>query len=57
MSYATKFASAFYGPYREAVGTAGLLKGDKKTYYHRPRQFATRRCARPSRTSPKAPTC
>ncbi|BCH17323.1 porphobilinogen synthase [Mesorhizobium sp. L-2-11] len=33
MSYATKFASAFYGPYREAVGTADLLKGDKKTYY------------------------
>lgn len=33
MSYATKFASACYGPYREAVGTAGLLKGDKKTYY------------------------
>jgi porphobilinogen synthase len=33
MSYATKFASAFYGPYREAIGTAGLLKGDKNTYY------------------------
>lgn len=33
MSYATKFASAFYGPYREAIGTRGLLKGDKKTYY------------------------
>jgi porphobilinogen synthase len=33
MSYATKFSSAFYGPYREAVGTLGLLKGDKKTYY------------------------
>ena len=33
LSYATKFASAFYGPYREAVGTHGLLKGDKKTYY------------------------
>ncbi len=33
MSYATKFASAFYGPYREAIGTSGLLKGDKKTYY------------------------
>ncbi len=33
MSYATKFASCFYGPYREAVGTGGLLKGDKKTYY------------------------
>lgn len=33
MSYATKFASGFYGPYREAIGTSGLLKGDKKTYY------------------------
>jgi porphobilinogen synthase len=33
MSYATKFHSAFYGPYREAIGTAGLLQGDKKTYY------------------------
>lgn len=33
MSYATKFASAFYGPYREAINTGGLLKGDKKTYY------------------------
>lgn len=33
MSYATKFASAFYGPYREAVSTGELLKGDKKTYY------------------------
>src|SRR5690606_7324852 len=33
MSYATKFASAFYGPYRDAIGTSGLLKGDKKTYY------------------------
>lgn len=33
MSYATKFASGHYGPYREAISTAGLLKGDKKTYY------------------------
>ncbi|MCB1386992.1 MAG: porphobilinogen synthase [Nitratireductor sp.] len=33
MSYAAKFASTFYGPYREAVSTGGLLKGDKKTYY------------------------
>jgi len=33
MSYATKFASAHYGPYREAISTSGLLKGDKKTYY------------------------
>jgi porphobilinogen synthase len=33
MSYATKFASGYYGPYREAIGTAGVLRGDKKTYY------------------------
>jgi porphobilinogen synthase len=33
MSYATKFASCHYGPYREAISTSGLLKGDKKTYY------------------------
>lgn len=33
MSYATKYASAYYGPFREAIGTSGLLKGDKKTYY------------------------
>jgi porphobilinogen synthase len=33
LSYATKFASAFYGPYREAIGTGGLLQGDKKSYY------------------------
>ena len=32
MSYAAKFASAYYGPFREAVGAKGLLKGDKKTY-------------------------
>jgi porphobilinogen synthase len=32
LSYAAKFASAFYGPYRDAVGSATALKGDKKTY-------------------------
>lgn len=32
MSYAAKYASAFYGPFRDAVGSHGLLKGDKKTY-------------------------
>ena len=57
MSYATKFASAFYGPYREAIGTGGLLKGDKKTYYHRPRQRRRGGARGRSRTSPKAPTC
>ena len=32
LSYAAKYASAFYGPFRDAVGASGLLKGDKKTY-------------------------
>ena len=32
MSYAAKYASAFYGPFRDAVGSGGLLKGDKKNY-------------------------
>ena len=32
MSYAAKYASAFYGPFRDAVGASGALKGDKKTY-------------------------
>jgi porphobilinogen synthase len=32
MSYAAKFASAYYGPFRDAVGASGALKGDKKTY-------------------------
>jgi len=32
MSYAAKYASAFYGPFRDAVGASGLLVGDKKTY-------------------------
>ena len=32
MSYAAKYASAFYGPFRDAVGSRGRLKGDKKSY-------------------------
>lgn len=32
MSYAAKYASCFYGPFRDAVGATGALKGDKKTY-------------------------
>jgi porphobilinogen synthase len=31
-AYAAKYASAFYGPYREAIGSAKALRGDKKTY-------------------------
>jgi len=32
MAYAAKYASAFYGPFRDALGSAGALKGDKRTY-------------------------
>ena len=32
LSYAAKYASSFYGPFRDAVGSNSLLKGDKKTY-------------------------
>src|SRR5262245_64426828 len=32
MAYAAKYASAFYGPFRDAVGSAKTLSGDKRTY-------------------------
>jgi porphobilinogen synthase len=32
MAYSAKYASAFYGPFRDAVGSTGALKGDKRTY-------------------------
>ena len=32
MAYAAKYASAFYGPFRDAIGSAAVLKGDKRTY-------------------------
>ena len=32
MSYAAKYASAFYGPFRDAIGSSSALKGDKRTY-------------------------
>ncbi|MBI1364730.1 MAG: porphobilinogen synthase [Alphaproteobacteria bacterium] len=32
MAYAAKYASGFYGPYRDAIGSSGVLKGDKRTY-------------------------
>lgn len=40
MAYAAKYASAFYGPFRDAVQTGGLLKGDKKTYQMDPANSA-----------------
>ncbi|WP_068315947.1 porphobilinogen synthase [Polycladidibacter hongkongensis] len=36
MAYSAKYASAFYGPFRDAVGTSGTLKGDKRTYQMSP---------------------
>ena len=36
LSYAAKYASGFYGPYRNAIGSASALKGDKKTYQQNP---------------------
>ena len=36
LSYAAKFASGFYGPYRDAIGTSTALKGDKRTYQMNP---------------------
>ena len=36
LSYAAKYASAFYGPFRDAVGASGALKGDKKSYQMNP---------------------
>ena len=48
MSYAAKFASGFYGPFRDAVGASGRLVGDKKTYQINPanREEALRCVAR-----------
>lgn len=36
LSYAAKYASGFYGPYRDAIGSATALKGDKRTYQQDP---------------------
>ena len=36
LSYAAKYASGFYGPYRDAIGSAKSLQGDKKTYQQDP---------------------
>ena len=36
MAYSAKYASAFYGPFRDAIGSTGVLKGDKRTYQLNP---------------------
>jgi porphobilinogen synthase len=56
MAYSAKYASAFYGPFRDAVGSAANLgKSNKKVYQMDP-ATATRPCAKWRWTSPKAPT-
>jgi porphobilinogen synthase len=40
LAYAAKYASAFYGPFRDAVGSAAMLKGDKLTYQMDPANSA-----------------
>jgi porphobilinogen synthase len=40
LSYSAKYASSFYGPFRDAVGASGALKGDKKTYQMNPANSA-----------------
>jgi porphobilinogen synthase len=54
LSYAAKYASAFYGPFRDAVGASGALKGDKKTYQMDPGN--RRGAALSGATSPRART-
>jgi porphobilinogen synthase len=55
MSYAAKYASAFYGPFRDAVGTSATLTGDKRTYQMDP-ATPKRRCARSPSISRRART-
>ena len=62
MSYAAKYASAFYGPYREAIGSGKLGAGAAPTRATSEptrwiRATATRRCAKSPWTLPRARTC
>ena len=55
MAYAAKYASAFYGPFRDAVGSGGLLKGDKKTSQMDPANWQEALRAKSNSTWPKGP--
>ena len=55
MAYAAKYASAFYGPFRDAVGSSATLVGDKRTYQMDPAN-SDEALRRSSLISPKAPT-
>jgi porphobilinogen synthase len=56
MSYAAKYASSYYGPFRDAVGSAGNIKGGNKFSYQMDPPTATRRCTSAPWISPRAPT-
>ena len=56
MSYAAKYASAFYGPFRDAVGLGQGAARRQEDLPDGPGQHATRRCAKWRSTSPRAPT-
>ena len=56
LAYAAKYASCFYGPFRDAVGSAANLGGGDKSTYQMAPETATRRCARSHWTSTRAPT-
>ena len=56
MSYAAKYASAFYGPFRDAIGTKRDACGDKRTYQMDPGN-GDEALREASSTSPRAPTC
>ena len=57
MSYTAKYASAFYGPFREAIGTKADAEGRQAHLLRSTRPTATTPCARRRPTSPRAPTC
>ena len=56
LAYAAKYASAFYGPFRDAVGSGAMLQGRQAHLSDGSRPMATRRCARSPSTSTRAPT-
>ena len=56
MAYAAKYASAFYGPFRDAVGSSADADRRQAHLPDGPGQLATRRCAKWRSTSPRAPT-
>ena len=55
LAYAAKYASAFYGPFRDAVGSGARLKGDKLSYQMDPAN-GEEALAKSRSTSPRAPT-